>query len=110
MGKRPTATLTCLSASSVRPAVLPAACVTGIGQSTAFGKLFDFAGGDRAAVKRAALFGSWPPKNDSTSSATRKGIGRYLNFYNTRGLHLSDQVWDPEVMYFALRQPLTEAA
>lgn len=30
-----------------------------------FGKLFAFAGGDRADVKRAALFGSRPPQNDS---------------------------------------------
>lgn len=30
-----------------------------------FGKLFQFAGGDAAEVKRAALFGSRPPKNDS---------------------------------------------
>jgi len=30
-----------------------------------FGKLFAFAGGDRANVKRAALFGSRPPQNDS---------------------------------------------
>jgi hypothetical protein len=30
-----------------------------------FGKLFQFAGGNRADVKKAALFGSRPPKNDS---------------------------------------------
>lgn len=30
-----------------------------------FGKLFDFVAGDKSAVKRAALFGSRPPKNDS---------------------------------------------
>ena len=40
-----------------------------------FGKLFDFAGGDRAAVKKAALFGSRPPKNDSVwLAAERKGF------------------------------------
>ena len=37
-----------------------------------FGKLFQFAGGDRADVKRAALFGSRPPKNDSLWAAATK--------------------------------------
>ncbi|HEV7572672.1 MAG TPA: NYN domain-containing protein [Thermoanaerobaculia bacterium] len=40
-----------------------------------FGKLFQFAGGDKADVKRAALFGSRPPKNDSLwASAERTGF------------------------------------
>jgi uncharacterized LabA/DUF88 family protein len=40
-----------------------------------FGKLFSFAGGDRPDVKRAALFGSRPPKNDSLwLSAERNGF------------------------------------
>lgn len=40
-----------------------------------FGKLFEFAGGDKADVKRAALFGSRPPKNDSLwAAAERKGF------------------------------------
>jgi uncharacterized LabA/DUF88 family protein len=40
-----------------------------------FGKLFQFAGGERAEVKRAALFGSRPPKNDSLwAAAERKGF------------------------------------
>jgi len=40
-----------------------------------FGKLFQFAGGDRAEVKRAALFGSRPPKNDSLwTAAERNGF------------------------------------
>lgn len=30
-----------------------------------FGKLFEFAGGEKTEVKRAALFGSRPPANDS---------------------------------------------
>ena len=30
-----------------------------------FGRLFEFAGGDRKEVKKAALFGSRPAKNDS---------------------------------------------
>ncbi|WP_374012744.1 NYN domain-containing protein [Pseudoxanthomonas koreensis] len=36
-----------------------------------FGKLFQFAGGDRADVKKAALFGSRPPQNDSLWVAAR---------------------------------------
>jgi len=36
-----------------------------------FGKLFEFAGGDRAEVKKAALFGSRPPKNDSLWAAAQ---------------------------------------
>lgn len=40
-----------------------------------FGKLFEFAGGTRADVKRAALFGSRPPKNDSLwTAAERNGF------------------------------------
>lgn len=40
-----------------------------------FGKLFQFAGGDRTDVKRAALFGSRPPPNDSLwDAAKRKGF------------------------------------
>ena len=40
-----------------------------------FGKLFEFAGGDRKDVKKAALFGSRPPKNDSLwAAATRNGF------------------------------------
>ena len=40
-----------------------------------FGKLFQFAGGEKAEVKRAALFGSRPPKNDSLwTAAKRKGF------------------------------------
>lgn len=40
-----------------------------------FGKLFQFAGGDKTDVKRAALFGSRPPPNDSLwESAKRKGF------------------------------------
>lgn len=40
-----------------------------------FGKLFDFAGGKKSDVKRAALFGSRPPKNDSLwAAAKRKGF------------------------------------
>jgi uncharacterized LabA/DUF88 family protein len=37
-----------------------------------FGKLFEFAGGNRADVKKAALFGSRPPKNDSLWVAAKK--------------------------------------
>jgi uncharacterized LabA/DUF88 family protein len=37
-----------------------------------FGKLFQFAGGDRTDVKRAALFGSRPPKNDTLWDAARR--------------------------------------
>lgn len=40
-----------------------------------FGKLFEFAGGDRPNVKRAVLFGSRPPPNDSLwDAAKRKGF------------------------------------
>jgi len=40
-----------------------------------FGKLFEFAGGDRKDVKKAALFGSRPPQNDSVwDAAKRKGF------------------------------------
>jgi uncharacterized LabA/DUF88 family protein len=40
-----------------------------------FGKLFQFAGGERGEVKRAVLFGSRPPKNDSLwTAAERNGF------------------------------------
>lgn len=40
-----------------------------------FGKLFAFAGGDKKGVKRAALFGSRPPQNDSLwVAAERQGF------------------------------------
>lgn len=40
-----------------------------------FGKLFGFAGGDASDVKKAMLFGSRPPKNDSLwVAAERKGF------------------------------------
>jgi hypothetical protein len=40
-----------------------------------FGKLFGFAGGDASEVKKAMLFGSRPPKNDSLwVAAERKGF------------------------------------
>ena len=40
-----------------------------------FGKLFQFAGGEKYEVKKAALFGSKPPKNDSLwEAARRKGF------------------------------------
>lgn len=40
-----------------------------------FGRLFQFAGGERADVKRAVLFGSRPPPNDSVwDAAKRKGF------------------------------------
>jgi uncharacterized LabA/DUF88 family protein len=37
-----------------------------------FGKLFQFAGGDKKDVKKASLFGSRPPKNDSLWDAARR--------------------------------------
>ena len=37
-----------------------------------FGKLFQFAGGSRSEVKKAALFGSRPPANDSLWDAAKK--------------------------------------
>lgn len=37
-----------------------------------FGKLFQFAGGERKEVKRAVLFGSRPPANDSLWEAARR--------------------------------------
>ena len=37
-----------------------------------FGKLLNFAGGEKANVKRAVLFGSRPPKNDSLWEAAKK--------------------------------------
>ena len=36
-----------------------------------FGRLFEFAGGRRADVKRARLYGSRPPRNDSLWAAAR---------------------------------------
>ena len=36
-----------------------------------FGKLFQFAAGDKSEVKRSALFGSRPPKNDSLWNIAR---------------------------------------
>lgn len=37
-----------------------------------FGKLLHFAGGDKHSIKKAALFGSRPPKNDSLWVAAEK--------------------------------------
>jgi uncharacterized LabA/DUF88 family protein len=37
-----------------------------------FGKLFEFAGGSQKEVRKAALFGSRPPKNDSLWTAAEK--------------------------------------
>jgi uncharacterized LabA/DUF88 family protein len=45
-----------------------------------FGKLFQFAGGDKVDVKRAALFGSKPPKNDSLWVAARKNGFEVVTF------------------------------
>ena len=43
--------------------------------------------------------------------AAREGIGRYINFYNTRRPHSSHQARTPDVVYFAsLHQPSAEAA
>ncbi len=40
-----------------------------------FGRLFEFAGGERGAVGRAVLYGSRPPRNDSLwGAAERKGF------------------------------------
>jgi len=40
-----------------------------------FGRLFEFAGGQKAEVKRAVLYGSRPPRNDSLwASASAKGF------------------------------------
>jgi uncharacterized LabA/DUF88 family protein len=51
-----------------------------------FGKLFDFAGGNRADVKRAALFGSRPPKNDSLwTAAERNGFDVIVYDRNVAG-------------------------
>ena len=46
-----------------------------------------------------------------TVSAAREGIGRYINFYNTRRPHSSHQARTPDVVYFAsLPLPSAEAA
>ena len=46
-----------------------------------------------------------------TASAAREGIGRHINFYNTRRPLSSHQARTPEVVYFApLPQPSAEAA
>jgi putative transposase len=46
-----------------------------------------------------------------TVSAAREGIGRYINFYNTRRPHSSHQARTPDVVYFtSLPQPSAEAA
>jgi uncharacterized LabA/DUF88 family protein len=37
-----------------------------------FGKLFEFAGGSKLEVRKAALFGSRPPKNDSLWVSAKK--------------------------------------
>ncbi len=44
-------------------------------------------------------------------SAAREGIGRYINFYNTRRPHLSHPARAPDVVYVAsLHQPSGDAA
>jgi len=46
-----------------------------------------------------------------TVTAAREGIGRYINFYNTRRPHSSHQARTPDVVYFvSLPQPSAEAA
>ncbi len=46
-----------------------------------------------------------------TVSAAREGIGRYINFYNSRRPHSSHQARTPDVVYFAsLHQPSADAA
>ena len=46
-----------------------------------------------------------------TVSAAREGIGRYINFYNTRRPHSSHRARTPDVVYFAsLHQPSAYAA
>ena len=46
-----------------------------------------------------------------TVSVAREGIGRYINFYNTRRPHSSHQDRTPDVVYFALlHQPSADAA
>ena len=46
-----------------------------------------------------------------TVRAAREGIGRYINFYNTRRPHSSHQAQTPDVVYFAsLHQPSADAA
>ncbi len=46
-----------------------------------------------------------------TVSAAREGIGRYINFNNTRQPHSSHRARTPDVAYFAsLPQPSVEAA
>ena len=46
-----------------------------------------------------------------TVSAAREGIGRYINFYNTRRPHSSYKARTPDVVYFAsLHQPSADAA
>ena len=46
-----------------------------------------------------------------TVSAAREGIGRCINFYNTRRPHSSHQARTPDVVYFAsLHQPSADAA
>jgi hypothetical protein len=51
-----------------------------------FGKLFGFAGGDASEVKRALLFGSRPPKNDSLwTAAERNGFEVIVYDRNSEG-------------------------
>ena len=46
-----------------------------------------------------------------TESAAREGIGRYINFYNTRRPHSSHQARAPDMGYFTpLLLPSAEAA
>jgi uncharacterized LabA/DUF88 family protein len=50
-----------------------------------FGKLFDFAGGNQSDVKRAILYGSRPPANDSLwEVARRKGFEVIVHDRNVR--------------------------
>jgi uncharacterized LabA/DUF88 family protein len=51
-----------------------------------FGRLLEFAGGDRADLGRAVLYGSRPPPNDSLwKSAERKGFEVVVHDRNLRG-------------------------
>jgi uncharacterized LabA/DUF88 family protein len=50
-----------------------------------FGRLYEFAGGDRSAVGRAVLYGSRPPPNDSVwEIAKRKGFEVVVHDRNVR--------------------------
>ncbi|MFM9428659.1 putative transposase [Variovorax sp. GrIS 2.14] len=62
-------------------------------------------------LRRSVKYEDVYPHADESVRQARTGIGRYIEFYNTRRPHSSLQARTPDVMYFdSLQRPSAEAA